>query len=191
MAFCVVFGRGSVIGQALVEHAGIAGVCFTGSVPVAQHLNRTLAARDGAILPLIAETGGQNCMIVDSTALLEQAVDDILLSAFGSAGQRCSALRVAMVQEEIAEELLEMVTLAMDELQQRQQLPAQANVEVKRTAQAAVRNMHNTMHQMRIRSASANILDKAREINAMNEQKHEARVVAMNKDSDIGKQYRA
>lgn len=87
--------------------------------------------------------------------------------------------------------LLRDVEVAMDELQQRQQLPAQANVEVKRTAQAAVRNMHNTMHQMRIRSASANILDKAREINAMNELKHGARLNnTVNKDSDLGQQYR-
>lgn len=109
-------GRGSVIGQAMVESDDIAGVCFTGSVPVAQQINQTLAARKGAILPLIAETGGQNCMIVDSTALLEQAVDDIILSAFGSAGQRCSALRVLMVQESVADELLDMLKRAMDEL---------------------------------------------------------------------------
>ena len=109
-------GKGSIIGQAMVEHPDIAGVCFTGSVPVARQVNQTIAARDGAIIPLIAETGGQNCMIVDSTALLEQAVDDILLSAFGSAGQRCSALRVLLVQEEIAEECLAMIQEAMDEL---------------------------------------------------------------------------
>lgn len=109
-------GRGSVVGQALLEHPHIMGVCFTGSVPTAQHINRTLANRDGAIIPLVAETGGQNCMIVDSTALIEQAVDDILLSAFGSAGQRCSALRVLFVQEEIADHLIEMLKSAMREL---------------------------------------------------------------------------
>ncbi len=109
-------GRGSVVGEALLKHAGTAGVCFTGSVPTALHINRTLAARDGAIVPLIAETGGQNCMVVDSTALIEQAVDDILLSAFGSAGQRCSALRVLYVQEEIADHLIEMLKAAMSEL---------------------------------------------------------------------------
>lgn len=113
----LMIGRGSVIGQAMSEHEGVAGICFTGSVPVAKQINQTLAAREGAIVPLIAETGGQNCMIVDSTALLEQAVDDILLSAFGSAGQRCSALRVLMVQDEIADELIEMIAHAMDELQ--------------------------------------------------------------------------
>ncbi len=109
-------GEGATIGQSLVEHPAISGVCFTGSVAVAQKINQTLAARKGAILPLIAETGGQNCMIVDSTALLEQAVDDAILSAFGSAGQRCSAMRVLMVQEEIADEMLEMLIAAMDEL---------------------------------------------------------------------------
>lgn len=107
---------GGDVGAALVSSEDIAGVCFTGSVPTAKAINRALANRDGAILPLIAETGGQNCMIVDSTALLEQAVDDVVLSAFGSAGQRCSALRVLMVQEEVADELLEMIELAMDEL---------------------------------------------------------------------------
>ncbi len=112
----LLIGKGRVIGQAMIEHPEIAGVCFTGSVPVAQGINQTLAARKGAIVPLIAETGGQNCMIVDSTALLEQAVDDIILSAFGSAGQRCSALRVLLVQEAIADELQGMLIEAMDEL---------------------------------------------------------------------------
>lgn len=109
-------GSGENVGAALIEHEDVAGVCFTGSVPVAKLINRNLAARDGAILPLIAETGGQNCMIVDSTALLEQATDDILLSAFGSAGQRCSALRILLVQEDIADELTHMLIDAMDEL---------------------------------------------------------------------------
>jgi RHH-type proline utilization regulon transcriptional repressor/proline dehydrogenase/delta 1-pyrroline-5-carboxylate dehydrogenase len=112
----ILVGEGASVGQAMVEHPDISGVCFTGSVAVAKKINQTMAARDGAILPLIAETGGLNCMIIDSTALLEQAVDDILLSAFGSAGQRCSALRIALVQEEIAEELSEMLIAAMDEL---------------------------------------------------------------------------
>jgi RHH-type proline utilization regulon transcriptional repressor/proline dehydrogenase/delta 1-pyrroline-5-carboxylate dehydrogenase len=115
-ALQLVPGRGSVVGEALLKHNGTAGVCFTGSVPTALHINRTLAAREGAIVPLIAETGGQNCMVVDSTALIEQAVDDILLSAFGSAGQRCSALRVLYVQEEIADHLIEMLKAAMSEM---------------------------------------------------------------------------
>jgi RHH-type transcriptional regulator, proline utilization regulon repressor / proline dehydrogenase / delta 1-pyrroline-5-carboxylate dehydrogenase len=109
-------GKGSVVGEALVKHPAVAGVCFTGSVPTAQRINRAIAARDGAIIPLIAETGGQNAMVVDSTALLEQACDDIILSAFGSAGQRCSALRVLFVQEDVAEELLALVKGAMTEL---------------------------------------------------------------------------
>jgi RHH-type proline utilization regulon transcriptional repressor/proline dehydrogenase/delta 1-pyrroline-5-carboxylate dehydrogenase len=90
------------IGAALVADPLTAGVVFTGSVEVAQRINRTLAERDGAIAPLIAETGGINAMIVDSTALIEQVVDDVVASAFRSAGQRCSALRLLCLQEEIA-----------------------------------------------------------------------------------------
>lgn len=97
------------IGAALVEHPDVAGVCFTGSTEVARSINRTLAAKDGPIVPLIAETGGQNAMIVDSTALLEQVVDDVILSAFGSAGQRCSALRVLYIQDDIADKLLKLL----------------------------------------------------------------------------------
>ncbi|MEK8093829.1 bifunctional proline dehydrogenase/L-glutamate gamma-semialdehyde dehydrogenase PutA [Methylocystis sp. IM3] len=89
------------IGAALVADPWTAGVVFTGSVEVAQHINRALAARAGALAPLIAETGGVNAMIVDSTALIEQVVDDVLASAFRSAGQRCSALRLLCLQEEI------------------------------------------------------------------------------------------
>jgi RHH-type proline utilization regulon transcriptional repressor/proline dehydrogenase/delta 1-pyrroline-5-carboxylate dehydrogenase len=89
---------------------------FTGSVEVAQNINRSLAARPGALVPFIAETGGQNCMVVDSSALLEQAVDDIVLSAFGSAGQRCSALRVLFVQDDIADKLTTLLKGAMQEL---------------------------------------------------------------------------
>jgi RHH-type transcriptional regulator, proline utilization regulon repressor / proline dehydrogenase / delta 1-pyrroline-5-carboxylate dehydrogenase len=91
-------------------------VVFTGSTRTAQTINRALAARAGAILPFIAETGGINAMVVDSTALLEQVTDDVLLSAFGSAGQRCSALRLLFLQEDIAERALEMISGAMDEL---------------------------------------------------------------------------
>ncbi len=94
-------GAGDV-GAALVSDAHTAGVVFTGSVDVAQHINRALAARAGALTPLIAETGGINAMIVDSTALIEQSVDDVLASAFRSAGQRCSALRLLCLQEDIA-----------------------------------------------------------------------------------------
>jgi len=103
-------------GAALIEHPGIAGVAFTGSVETAGRIHRTLADKPGPILPLIAETGGQNAMIVDSSALPEQVVQDAIRSAFDSAGQRCSALRVLYVQEDIAPHLLEMLSGAMAEL---------------------------------------------------------------------------
>lgn len=104
------------IGAALVEHDGIDGVAFTGSTEVAQSINRALAAKDGPIATLIAETGGQNAMIVDSTALPEQVIDDVLISAFGSTGQRCSALRVLYVQDDSAPALLAKLEGAMREL---------------------------------------------------------------------------
>ena len=109
-------GKGSQIGTPIVAYPDVAGVAFTGSTATARLINQTLATKEGAIVPLIAETGGQNAMIVDSTALLEAAVDDIILSAFGSAGQRCSALRVLYVQEDIAEPLIAMLKGAMQEL---------------------------------------------------------------------------
>ncbi len=91
----------------------LAGVAFTGSTATAATINRTLASREGPIVPLIAETGGVNAMIVDATALPEQVVDDVIASAFTSAGQRCSALRVLYLQEEIADRVLEMLIGAM------------------------------------------------------------------------------
>ncbi|WP_018267677.1 bifunctional proline dehydrogenase/L-glutamate gamma-semialdehyde dehydrogenase PutA [Methylosinus sp. LW4] len=104
------------IGAALVADPHVAGVVFTGSSGTAQSINRTLAASNGPIVPLIAETGGVNAMIVDSTALLEQVVDDVLASAFRSAGQRCSALRLLCLQEDIAEDALAMLIGATKEL---------------------------------------------------------------------------
>lgn len=104
------------IGAALVAHPDVAGVVFTGSTEAAQSINRTLAAKNGAIVPFIAETGGQNAMIMDSSALPEQVVDDVLLSAFGSTGQRCSACRVLFIQEEVAPKTLDMLKGAMAEL---------------------------------------------------------------------------
>lgn len=101
------------IGARLVAHPHVAGVAFTGSTEVARLINRALAAKDGPIVPLIAETGGQNAMVVDSSALPEQVVDDVLMSAFGSAGQRCSALRVLYVQDDIADKVIEMLNGAM------------------------------------------------------------------------------
>jgi RHH-type proline utilization regulon transcriptional repressor/proline dehydrogenase/delta 1-pyrroline-5-carboxylate dehydrogenase len=102
-------GPGETVGAALVALPGIAGVVFTGSTPVARHINRALAAKDGPIVPLIAETGGINAMLVDSTALPEQVVDAVVQSAFRSAGQRCSALRLLCLHEEIADGVIEMI----------------------------------------------------------------------------------
>jgi RHH-type proline utilization regulon transcriptional repressor/proline dehydrogenase/delta 1-pyrroline-5-carboxylate dehydrogenase len=104
------------IGAALVAHCDIAGVVFTGSTEVARSINRTLAARDGAIVPLIAETGGINAMIVDATALPEQVADDVVMSAFRSAGQRCSALRLLFVQDDVADRMIEVIAGAAREL---------------------------------------------------------------------------
>ncbi len=108
-------GSGAEVGGKLTADERISGVCFTGSTATAKHINRTLANRDGAIIPLIAETGGQNVMIVDSTALPEQVSDDVILSAFGSAGQRCSALRVLFLQETIADKQIEILKGALKE----------------------------------------------------------------------------
>jgi RHH-type proline utilization regulon transcriptional repressor/proline dehydrogenase/delta 1-pyrroline-5-carboxylate dehydrogenase len=104
------------IGAALVAQAGIAGVVFTGSTEVARAINRALAAKDGPIVPLIAETGGINAMIVDATALPEQVADDVVTSAFRSAGQRCSALRLLFVQDDVADRMIEMISGAAREL---------------------------------------------------------------------------
>jgi RHH-type proline utilization regulon transcriptional repressor/proline dehydrogenase/delta 1-pyrroline-5-carboxylate dehydrogenase len=109
-------GRGETVGQALVNHPQTAGVAFTGSTATAQAINRAMAAREGPIAPFIAETGGQNAMVVDSTALPEQVTDDVLLSAFGSAGQRCSSLRILLVQEDVADTVVTMIAGAMREL---------------------------------------------------------------------------
>jgi RHH-type proline utilization regulon transcriptional repressor/proline dehydrogenase/delta 1-pyrroline-5-carboxylate dehydrogenase len=104
---------GPAFGEVALKHPALAGVAFTGSTATAATINRTLANREGAIIPLIAETGGVNAMIVDATALPEQVVDDVVTSAFTSAGQRCSALRVLYLQEEIADRVIGMLTGAM------------------------------------------------------------------------------
>ncbi len=112
-------GRGAVVGARLVDDARVQGVLFTGSTEVARRLQRATIGRvdrAGRALALIAETGGQNAMVVDSSALVEQVVADVLSSAFDSAGQRCSALRVLCVQHEVADRLLEMLLGAMAEL---------------------------------------------------------------------------
>jgi RHH-type proline utilization regulon transcriptional repressor/proline dehydrogenase/delta 1-pyrroline-5-carboxylate dehydrogenase len=113
----LLMGEGSAIGPKLVSDQRINGVCFTGSTGVAKLLSKQLADRPGAIVPLIAETGGQNAMIVDSSALPEQVVDDAINSAFNSAGQRCSALRVLFLQDEIAQDVIDMLLGAMDALE--------------------------------------------------------------------------
>jgi RHH-type proline utilization regulon transcriptional repressor/proline dehydrogenase/delta 1-pyrroline-5-carboxylate dehydrogenase len=115
-ALQLLHGPGETVGAALVAHPLIAGVAFTGSTPVAKHIQRALAAKDGPIVPLIAETGGLNAMIVDSTALPEQVADAVVHSAFRSAGQRCSALRLLCVHEAIADKLIEMIQGAAAEL---------------------------------------------------------------------------
>jgi RHH-type proline utilization regulon transcriptional repressor/proline dehydrogenase/delta 1-pyrroline-5-carboxylate dehydrogenase len=112
-------GRGETVGAALTADPRVKGVIFTGSTEVAQLINRTLAeraVREGCDIPLIAETGGQNALIVDSSALPEQVVQDVLSSAFDSAGQRCSALRVLFLQEDIADKTIKMLKGAMQEL---------------------------------------------------------------------------
>ena len=107
---------GRAFGEIAFRHAALGGVAMTGSTATAITINRALAERNGAILPLIAETGGMNAMLVDSTALPEQVVDDVVNSAFLSAGQRCSALRLLFIQEDVADTVIEMIAGAMEEL---------------------------------------------------------------------------
>ena len=109
-------GGDGEIGAALVADLRIAGVAFTGSTSVAQKINRTLAGKDGPIVPFIAETGGINAMIADATALPEQICDDVITSAFRSAGQRCSALRLLCIQEDVADHVIGMIAGATAEL---------------------------------------------------------------------------
>ncbi|WP_304164341.1 bifunctional proline dehydrogenase/L-glutamate gamma-semialdehyde dehydrogenase PutA [Phenylobacterium aquaticum] len=109
-------GEGATVGAALTTHPACAGVAFTGGTETAWAINRTLAARPGPILPFIAETGGLNAMFVDTTALREQVIDDVIASAFGSAGQRCSALRILFAPRDTADSLVEGIKGAMDAL---------------------------------------------------------------------------
>jgi RHH-type proline utilization regulon transcriptional repressor/proline dehydrogenase/delta 1-pyrroline-5-carboxylate dehydrogenase len=115
-AACCVVGPGERIGAALVADPRIAGVAFTGSVETAKRINETLGKRDGPIVPLIAETGGVNAMIVDASALPEQVVDDVVISAFQSAGQRCSAQRILFVDEGAAPRVMRLLAGALGEL---------------------------------------------------------------------------
>jgi RHH-type proline utilization regulon transcriptional repressor/proline dehydrogenase/delta 1-pyrroline-5-carboxylate dehydrogenase len=109
-------GDGATVGAAITAHPHLGGVAFTGGTETAWAINRTLAARRGPILPFIAETGGLNGLFVDTTALREQVIDDVILSAFGSAGQRCSALRLLFVPTDTADLIIEGVKGAMDAL---------------------------------------------------------------------------
>ena len=115
-ALQLLHGPGDTVGAALVAAPGVAGVVFTGSTQVAKIINRALAAKDGPIVPLIAETGGINAMLVDSSALPEQVADAVVQSAFRSAGQRCSALRLLCVHETIADHVIAMIQGAAQEL---------------------------------------------------------------------------
>ncbi len=115
-ALQLLHGPGETVGAALVAAPGVAGVVFTGSTQVAKIIQRALAAKDGPIVPLIAETGGINAMLVDSTALPEQVADAVVQSAFRSAGQRCSALRLLCVHEAVADGVIEMIQGAAKEL---------------------------------------------------------------------------
>ena len=155
-------GRGETVGAPLVADARVQGVMFTGSTEVARLLQRQLAQRlnaDGRPVPLIAETGGQNAMLVDSSALVEQVVVDVLASAFDSAGQRCSALRVLCVQDEAADRVFEMLEGAVREL--RVGNPAQLAVDVgpviDAEAQATIQRHIEAMraHGRRVRAAGA------------------------------------
>jgi RHH-type proline utilization regulon transcriptional repressor/proline dehydrogenase/delta 1-pyrroline-5-carboxylate dehydrogenase len=114
-ALHLLLGDGT-IGAVLVAHRQIDGVVFTGSTSTAWAINRALAAKDGPIVPFIAETGGINTLIVDATAMLEQVTDDVMASAFRSAGQRCSALRLLCIQEDVADKTIAMICGAVREL---------------------------------------------------------------------------
>lgn len=115
-ALQLLIGNGAVLGNAMTRNPSVSGVCFTGSTNTAKVIARNLAEIGRPTLPLIAETGGLNAMIVDSTALLEQAVQDVVDSAFQSAGQRCSACRILCVQDDVYEPLKKMLIGAMEEL---------------------------------------------------------------------------
>lgn len=115
-ALHLLIGDGAELGSYLTSHASVDGVCFTGSTRTAKLIAGSLVQTGRALTPLIAETGGVNAMIVDSTALIEQAVEDVVASAFQSAGQRCSACRLVCVQEEIADNFIDMLSGAITKL---------------------------------------------------------------------------
>ncbi|MGJ8514317.1 trifunctional transcriptional regulator/proline dehydrogenase/L-glutamate gamma-semialdehyde dehydrogenase [Carnimonas bestiolae] len=160
-------GEGSKVGPLLTDDERIQGVMFTGSTEVARLLQRTLAKRlgnNGKPVPLIAETGGQNAMIVDSSALPEQVIRDVVMSAYDSAGQRCSALRVLCVQEDVAERTLDMLKGAMRELQLGDPMQLATDVGPVIDAEArdninrhisTMRSKGRTVHQLNLNGESA------------------------------------
>jgi RHH-type proline utilization regulon transcriptional repressor/proline dehydrogenase/delta 1-pyrroline-5-carboxylate dehydrogenase len=149
-------GGGETVGAALVRDPRVAGVVFTGGTETGIAINRAMAGREGPIAKLIAETGGLNAMIVDSSALPEQVVDDVLSSAFDSAGQRCSALRVLFLQEDVAEETLRMLIGAARELKIGDPLDYATDVGpvIDKDAQAALE-----AHKLRMRTKARELLD--------------------------------
>jgi RHH-type proline utilization regulon transcriptional repressor/proline dehydrogenase/delta 1-pyrroline-5-carboxylate dehydrogenase len=154
----IVMGDGETVGAPLVGDPRIAGVAFTGSVATAKAIDLALARRDGPIVPLIAETGGLNAMLADASALPEQVVDDVVVSAFQSAGQRCSALRVLFVEESAAPRVLELVAGALGELKVGD--PAEPDTDVGPIIDAPALE-HLQAHVARLR-ASARLIGEAR-----------------------------
>ena len=142
-------GRGSIVGEVLTSSPLVKGICFTGSTNTAIRINRTMAQHLSPTAPLIAETGGINAMIVDSTALPEQAIKDIVASAFQSAGQRCSALRLLYIQEDIAEPFKQKLFGAMDELNVGDpwRLSTDVGPIINETAQQGILNHINTARE--------------------------------------------
>ena len=151
-------GDGARVGGRLIADRRVSGVAFTGSNGTAALINRSLAAREGAIIPFIAETGGLNAMIVDSSALPEQAVRDVISSAFDSAGQRCSAARILFVQDDIAGRLLPMLKRAIGELRLGDPLDYSTDVGpvIDREAQETLES-----HKEKMRKAGRTIIDLA------------------------------
>jgi RHH-type transcriptional regulator, proline utilization regulon repressor / proline dehydrogenase / delta 1-pyrroline-5-carboxylate dehydrogenase len=149
-------GDGAKIGKALLAHPALSGVAFTGSNETASIINRALAARDGAFVSLVAETGGMNAMIVDSSALPEQAVRDVLASAFDSAGQRCSAARLLFVQDDVAPRIIPMLKGAMAELHIGD--PLDYKTDIGPVIDAEARDKLNE-HKSRMASEAKTILD--------------------------------
>jgi RHH-type proline utilization regulon transcriptional repressor/proline dehydrogenase/delta 1-pyrroline-5-carboxylate dehydrogenase len=143
-------GRGETVGAALTSDNRVRGVMFTGSTEVATLLQRNIASRldaQGRPTPLIAETGGMNAMIVDSSALTEQVVVDVLASAFDSAGQRCSALRVLCLQEDVADHTLKMLRGAMAEC--RMGNPGRLTTDIGPVIDAKPKRISNAIQTMR------------------------------------------